>query len=140
MSRWADAFRAALLRTGAIDSMNSQIGEGAGPTASVVSVNTVTRVGRADVGTPEDRVDTTTGTIAGPVPLPRLDELIERLGSALAMPRPWQRVTDPEKAFDYFKGQAHRLLGPLDPTARGLFVAAEEAKTNPRTYPGGPIR
>jgi hypothetical protein len=135
MSRWAEAFRAALSRNGVMASTNSQVGERAGPTPIVMSVSTVTPVGGADAPTDHEPVGA-----SGSVPLPTSGELIERLAAVLANPRPWQRVTNPEKALVYFKGQAHRLLGPLDPIARGQFVAAEEAKMAPTSCPRGQMR
>ena len=53
---------------------------------------------------------------------------VERLARALARPRVGQRISDPEKAMTYFRGEARRRLAPLDPLARGLLVSAEEAE------------
>jgi hypothetical protein len=64
-------------------------------------------------------------------PPPRTEppaDLVQRLAVALAAPRPWQRMTDPEKALAYFRAQGRRRLAPLDPLARWLLVQAEEAE------------
>jgi len=65
-----------------------------------------------------------------PSPLPPSEPpagLVERLARAMATPRPWQRVTDPQRGLAYFRGQARRRLTAIDPIARGLLVQAEEA-------------
>ena len=56
------------------------------------------------------------------------DDLVDRLAAVLTRPAPWQRVIDPGKAMPYFQARARATLGPLDPLARGLLVAAEEAR------------
>ena len=56
------------------------------------------------------------------------DDLVDRLAAVLTRPAPWQRVIDPAKAMPYFQARARATLGPLDPLARGLLVAAEEAR------------
>lgn len=55
-------------------------------------------------------------------------DMVEALAEAMAAPRPWQRVTDLDKARTYFVAQARRRLAALDPLARGLLVSAEEAE------------
>jgi hypothetical protein len=53
---------------------------------------------------------------------------VQRLSTALARPRPWQSITDPERAQAYFEAQARQRLSMLgDLLARGLLVQAEEA-------------
>jgi hypothetical protein len=63
-----------------------------------------------------------------PPPLAIDDPLVTRLAVALMAPRPWQKITDPEKALLYFQGEALRRLQRLNPLARGLLVSAEEAE------------
>jgi hypothetical protein len=54
-------------------------------------------------------------------------DLVERLARALAAPRPWQRVTDQDRALDYFRGEAKRRLSLLpDPKAQAAMVARDE--------------
>jgi hypothetical protein len=65
-----------------------------------------------------------------PPPLAVHDPLVQRLAAALMAPRPWQKITDPEKALAYFQGEALHRLRPLDPLARGLLVSAEENEAN----------
>jgi hypothetical protein len=64
-----------------------------------------------------------------PIPAPSLDALVERLAVAMAVPRPWQRVTGPA-GLAYMRQQARRRLATLagNPQARGLLVQAEEAE------------
>jgi hypothetical protein len=44
----------------------------------------------------------------------------------MAVPRPWQRVTNEEKARAYFGAEALRRLAQLDPHARVPFVVRQE--------------
>jgi hypothetical protein len=44
--------------------------------------------------------------------------LVQRLAAALATPRPWQRITDPERAHAYFEGRAKRMLTQATETRR----------------------
>jgi hypothetical protein len=55
-------------------------------------------------------------------------DLVERLAGAMAQPKPWQHITDRERAMSHFMADARRRLAALDPLARGLLVQAEEAK------------
>jgi hypothetical protein len=62
-------------------------------------------------------------------PAPPDEALVQRLTAALAPPRPWQRITEPQSAGLYFQAEACRRLGLLrEPLARGLLVQAEEAR------------
>jgi hypothetical protein len=63
-----------------------------------------------------------------PPPLAIDDPLVTRLAAALMAPRPWQRITDPEKALAYFQAEALRRLQRLSPLARGLLVISEESE------------
>jgi hypothetical protein len=64
-----------------------------------------------------------------PEPTSVADNLVERLAAVFARSAPWQRVTDPQTAMPYFQARARATLAPLNPLARGLLVAAEEART-----------
>jgi hypothetical protein len=65
-----------------------------------------------------------------PTPDPREPDnaLVERLARALAVPRPWQRPNDLDRALDYFRAAADGRLDGLDALARGLLVTAAEAE------------
>jgi hypothetical protein len=63
-----------------------------------------------------------------PTPPPVPDDLINRLAAVFARPAPWQRVIDPETAMPYLQARARATLAPLNPLARGLLVATEEAR------------
>jgi exodeoxyribonuclease-5 len=55
---------------------------------------------------------------------PPPEHLVQRLATALATPRPWQRPTDPERALRYFEGRAKQMLAAArDPAT---LVAREE--------------
>jgi hypothetical protein len=60
------------------------------------------------------------------IPLPLLDDLVDRLAVDWARPTPWQRVVNPVKALPYLKARARLTLAPLDPVSRDLFVSTEE--------------
>jgi hypothetical protein len=62
------------------------------------------------------------------IPFTMSDDLVDRLAAVLADEKPWQRVSDPEKASLYFKARACAALAPLDSLARVQLVAAEEAR------------
>ena len=63
-----------------------------------------------------------------PTPLLVPDDLVNRLATVFARSTPWQRVIDPETAMPYLQARARATLAPLNPLARGLLVAAEEAR------------
>ncbi|HKM65518.1 MAG TPA: hypothetical protein VJY39_23820 [Acidisphaera sp.] len=55
--------------------------------------------------------------------------LIERLAAALMAPRPWQWMTDPERAAIYFRAEARRRLALMtDDTARVEAVELVERR------------
>jgi hypothetical protein len=65
--------------------------------------------------------------------LPPSEPLVQRLTAALMRPRPWMRITDPERARGYFEARArHMLATTSDPLA---LVEREErsaaAQANP---------
>jgi hypothetical protein len=46
------------------------------------------------------------------------ERLVQRLATALAVPRPWQRITDPDRSRSYFEARArHWLASAGDPLA-----------------------
>jgi hypothetical protein len=56
-------------------------------------------------------------------------ELVERLSAALAVDRPWQRITDRDRAALYFRARAlHMLAQAYDPEAQTALVEREEAE------------
>lgn len=54
-------------------------------------------------------------------------DLVERLACAMARPRRWQRIVDPERDLAYYQVGARHRLAALDPLARGLLLQIEEA-------------
>jgi hypothetical protein len=50
---------------------------------------------------------------------PNFDALVQRLAAALMTPRPWMRITDPERARGYFEARARHVLATAarDPLA-----------------------
>jgi hypothetical protein len=70
-----------------------------------------------------------------PTPLPVPADLINRLAAILARPAPWQRVIELETAMPYFQARARATLAPLNPLARGLLVAAKEARAGVPSKP-----
>jgi hypothetical protein len=58
---------------------------------------------------------------------PAAEPLVARLATALGALRPWQRITDPERARGYFEARArHMLATASDPLA---LVEREERET-----------
>ena len=56
--------------------------------------------------------------------------LVERLMAALAVDRPWQRITDRDRAALYFRARALAMLADAgDPEAQAALVEREEAET-----------
>lgn len=140
MSKWLDAALTALSAADTLDTVDT-VTEGTGaPALSVNTVNSVRTAERADSfpippASPDQAEDELRDRAAvaadcwpanPPQHPPPPAELVERLAKALAAPRPWQRVTDPVQAADYFAGEARRRLARLDPLSRGLLVAACE--------------
>jgi hypothetical protein len=65
---------------------------------------------------------------------PPPERLVQRLAAALASPRPWQRIVDPERARGYFEGRARRWLATAnDPLA---VVEREERAAERFSIPG----
>jgi hypothetical protein len=82
-------------------------------------------VGEAAVAPPVT-ASATEGGAREAIPLPLLDDLVDRLAVVWAKPTPWQRVVNPAKALPYLKARARLTLAPLDPVSRDLFVSTEE--------------
>jgi hypothetical protein len=55
------------------------------------------------------------------------EHLVPRLTAALATPRPWQRIADPDRAGAYFEARArHMLATARDPVAHEALIRREE--------------
>jgi hypothetical protein len=74
-------------------------------------------------------------------PPPPPEHLVQRLAAALATPRPWMHVADPERAASYFRARAlHMLAAVRDPVAvaereereAARWAASTTGTTNPK--------
>jgi exodeoxyribonuclease-5 len=73
---------------------------------------------------------------------PPPEHLVQRLATALATPRPWQRRVDPERALRYFEGRAKQMLAaardPATLVAREERLAIEHGEGAADPHAAGP--
>jgi hypothetical protein len=60
-------------------------------------------------------------------PLPPPERLVQRLVAALMTPRPWMRITDPERARGYFEARARHILATRSGDLLALIEREERA-------------